>query len=216
MKLRDGLMLAALLMLVGCAPERVPYETLVPFVEDAQTNAQVDDAAIGSLSFVDPAGQPVDLAQYRGKKNVVLVVTRGPLGTVPPAERGTMLYKDLCLYCTTQTSGLLNSYPQFQERDAEVIVVFPVLKSADGAELATFREAIPPLPTDQPTLALVLDVELKAVEKLGIRDNLSKPATYILNKAGQTRFAYVGRTIADRPSVQAILNQLDAINGAGK
>ena len=59
---------------------------------------------------------------------------------------------------------------------------------------------------------IVLDVELSAVKELGIRDNLSKPATFILDKYGQVRFAYVGTGIADRPSVKAILNQLDALN----
>ena len=50
---------------------------LQPFRDDAQTNAQVDASTISSLRFVDPAGQDIDLAQYRGKSNVVLVVTRG-------------------------------------------------------------------------------------------------------------------------------------------
>ena len=55
-------------------------------------------------------------------------------------------------------------------------------------------------------------VELKAVDHLGIRKDLSKPATYILDKQGQTRFAYVGDSLADRPSVKALLEQLDALN----
>ena len=59
---------------------------------------------------------------------------------------------------------------------------------------------------------IVLDVELKAVNQLGIRKDLSKPATYILDKQGQTRFAYVGDSLADRPSVKALLDQLDALN----
>ena len=58
----------------------------------------------------------------------------------------------------------------------------------------------------------MLDVELKAVDHLGIRKDLSKPATYILDKQGQTRFAYVGATLADRPSVQSMLEQLATIN----
>ena len=58
----------------------------------------------------------------------------------------------------------------------------------------------------------MLDVQLKVVDQLGIRKDLSKPATYILDKEGQTRFAYVGESLADRPSVKALLEQLDLLN----
>jgi peroxiredoxin len=58
----------------------------------------------------------------------------------------------------------------------------------------------------------VLDVELKAVDQLGIRKDLSKPATYVIDKEGKLRYAYVGKTLADRPSVKAILAELDQIN----
>ena len=44
-----------------------------------------------------------------------------------------------------------------------------------------------------------------AVELLGIRKDLSKPATYILDGEGRVRFAYVGNSLADRPSVKALL-----------
>ena len=55
-------------------------------------------------------------------------------------------------------------------------------------------------------------IDLTAVDALGIRADLSKPATYILDKQGEVRFAYVGRDLADRPSVKALLDQLDQIN----
>ena len=44
--------------------------------------------------------------------------------------------------------------------------------------------------------------------------DLAKPATYIVDKQGQVRFAYVGANIADRPSVHFMLDQLAAINAA--
>lgn len=203
----------AALVLAGCGPE--PYETLKPPVDNAQSNAQVAEGTIGSLQFVTAMGEPFDLAQFRGQKNVVLVVTRGHLGTVPAKLKGKLLYNDICMYCASQTSVLLNNHNEFKNRNAEVVVVFPVLASADSKQLTMFQEAIQNQGLNEPLppLALLLDVELKAVDRLGIRENLAKPATYIVDKEGQTRFAYVGRTMADRPSLQSVLSQLDTING---
>ena len=58
---------------------------------------------------------------------------------------------------------------------------------------------------------VLLDENFTAVDKLGIRGDLAKPSSYIIDKQGQVRFAYVGATNADRPSVQSLLKQLDAI-----
>ena len=60
--------------------------------------------------------------------------------------------------------------------------------------------------------ALLLDQDLKAVELLGIRGDLAKPSTYILDKQGNAVFAFVGESTADRPSVKALLAQLDKLN----
>ena len=61
---------------------------------------------------------------------------------------------------------------------------------------------------------ILLDEDFKAVDHFGIRGDLAKPATYILDKEGKVRFAYVGTSTADRPSLKALLKQLDAINGS--
>jgi peroxiredoxin len=192
------------------------------FRDDAQTNAQVDAATISSLKFVDQGGQEVDLTQYRDKSNVVLVVTRGlqsapaAYGSYGGAYGSSWPYGDVCLYCATQTASLIKQYDEFKSRGAEVLVVYPVLQVADQAKIKNFEAAVVNrgAPAGPPPFPIVLDLELKAVQKLGIRQDLSKPATYILDKHGQTRFAYVGQTLADRPSVKALLAQLDAINAA--
>jgi peroxiredoxin len=59
---------------------------------------------------------------------------------------------------------------------------------------------------------LLLDKDLKAVQSLGISGDLAKPSTYILDKKGNAVFAFVGETTTDRPSVQALLAQLDKLN----
>ena len=160
------------------------------------------------MQFVDTAGKPVKLEQYRDRSHVVLVVTRGNTTRgIPGAYDG-----NICLYCATQTSRLIANYKAIDERGAEVVVVFPVKQAADSDSLGQFNRVVQRDGVGDPPFPLVLDVELRAVDRLGIRADLARPATYILDKQGQLRFAYVGATIADRPSVQSILEQLDAIN----
>ncbi len=180
------------------------------FVDHAESNVPLDATDVADLPFVDAAGMPVDLKQFRGRKNLVLVVTRGNTsGRGPGAYSG-----NICLYCATQTSRLIANYKSIQDSDAEVVVVFPVKQAADGKQLDRFDEAVKRdgASVGRTPFPVVLDVELRAVDQLGIRADLSKPATFILDKQGQVRFAYVGETIADRPSIQSILEQLAAIN----
>jgi peroxiredoxin len=179
------------------------------FVDHARSNTELDGCDVGSLDFVSIDGKPVDLRLFRGQRNVVLVVTRGNTsGTGPGAYDG-----NICLYCATQTSRLIANYQAFRDHDAEVVVVFPIRQVADSGSVSQFHEALRrDGTTAEPPFPLVLDVELRAVDQLGIRADLSKPATYILDKQGQVRFAYVGATIADRPSIQSMLEQLAAVN----
>jgi hypothetical protein len=58
---------------------------------------------------------------------------------------------------------------------------------------------------------VLLDRECSACDRLGIRDDLAKPSTYILDTRGNLVYAYVGETSTDRPSVKAVLAQLDKI-----
>ncbi len=59
--------------------------------------------------------------------------------------------------------------------------------------------------------SFVLDEGLDFVDRLMIRGDLAKPSTYILDASGTLRFAYVGTTPSDRPSLKAMLDQLDRI-----
>src|SRR5438105_1545210 len=96
-------------------PAQAPYggygAVVGQFHDDARTNVQVDSAAL-DLTFTDTGGRPIELRSYRGKKNIVLVFTRGYAGMV-------------CPNCSAQTSRLIGNYPEFVKRDAEVLVVFP-------------------------------------------------------------------------------------------
>lgn len=213
MSIRVRFVLLAMLLLPGCGGSSGPTplsdgtsrygedHRLIKFKDNVQSQA-VGDENIGDCVFTDINGNETSLKEYLGKKSVVLVVTRGFAGSV-------------CLYCATQTSRLLSNYPQFAKRGAEVVVVFPIETPEDSRRHRDFVVSVKnnlDTPIEKIPFPIVLDVQLKVVDQLGIRKDLSKPATYILDKQGQTRFAYVGESLADRPSVKALLEQLDLLN----
>jgi peroxiredoxin len=172
------------------------------FKDDVTTNSEVTADQL-DLEFVDRTGKPVRLSDYRGKKHLVLVFLRG-LTKVPGG---------LCPSCNAQTSRLVANHAEFAKRDAEVLIVFPgskeqVAQFVNATQMQTKQEAIP--------FAILLDENYQVVEKLRIRADAAKPSTFILDKEGQLRFAYVGATTADRPSLAALFKQLDGLAPAKK
>jgi peroxiredoxin len=165
------------------------------FRDDAPANAAPSDMP---LSFVDSDGNPVDLTVYRGKKKVVLIVLRG----MPQSPGGVF-----CPSCLAQTSSLFANQAEFAGRQAEVLVVFPGPTDRLGEFLQTAKRQTPGEPARE--FQVLLDRECKACDRLGIRDDLAKPSTYILDTKGNLVYAYVGETSTDRPSVKALLAQLD-------
>jgi peroxiredoxin len=196
--------------LAGCgqAPVSIPHVdysssssyAVEPFKDDAPTNTSVDPAAF-PLSFIDHHGQPVDLSKFRGQKKVVLVVLRG----MPQSPGG-----QFCPSCLAQASSLLAQRQKFTERGAEVLLVYPGPTDRLGEFLQTARMQTPGEP--QQAFRVLLDEECRACDRLGIRADLAKPSTYVLDTRGNLVYAYVGATSTDRPSIQAILAQLDKAN----
>jgi peroxiredoxin len=166
----------------------------ITFKDVAPSNAEMTSEPI-ALNFVDNQGQRIDLTQYRGQKNVVLVVTRGFPGAV-------------CPFCSAQTSRLIGNYREFGQRQAEVLVVFPGPSDhiQDFIQASQTQAANAPVP-----FPILLDANYKVVDELGIRADLAKPSTYILDKKGEIRYAYVGSNPSDRPSVKVLLLELDKI-----
>ena len=158
------------------------------------------------LKFIDMVGKEVDLASFREKENVVLVVVKG----VPKYPGGAF-----CPGCLAQLNSLTANYAEFQKRGAQVVMVFSGAKEAvpkflaDGQVDGSGGNPRVPFP-------LLSDTDLKAVQALGITGDLARPATYILDKKGNVVFAYVAGadTTYDRPSVKALLEQLDKLNAA--
>ena len=172
----------------------------IQFLDDVESQT-IPEEDLTDLVLFNVDGRQVQLKEYVGRKNLVLVMTRG-------------FSSSICLYCSTLTSRLITNYPEFTKRNTEIVVVFPVSNDAERGRLNEFISATrknmdrPPEVIPFPVL---LDVELRAVDRLGLRHDLSRPATYILDKAGDVRFSYVGKDLSDRPSVKALLKELDLL-----
>ena len=99
---------------VGCDSTRSGYgptPAKLEFKDNVQSNAEAP-ANIGQLTFVNRHGETVNLADYVGKQNVLLVFMRGFSGAI-------------CPFCQTQTSRLISNYDKFQQRNTEILLVYP-------------------------------------------------------------------------------------------
>ena len=97
-----------------------------------------------------------------------------------------------------------------------MLLVYPIAKPDQKRRLEEFLrgtlERLRASPAGKVPFPVVLDIGLKGVDALGIRKDLSKPATYIFDAQGQVRFAVVhGDALADRPSIKAIMKQLELL-----
>ena len=165
------------------------------FKDSIESNVDAP-AAIKELVFTNTDGSKIKMADYLEKKNVLLVFTQGFNGK-------------LCPFCTTQTSRLVANYEKFQKRDCEVIVVYPgpedYLDEFLQAALETEKEQVDDVP-----FPIVLDRNFKATDFFDIHSMHAHPSTYLIDKQGNAKFAYVGiDSTADRPSIKALLNRLD-------
>ena len=174
---------------------KFPKPKDMKFKDDIESNVK-PPAATKELVFTSKDGSKIKMADYLGKKNVILVFTEGFNGM-------------LCPFCKTQTSRLVANYKKFKERDCEVIVVYPGaedhLDEFIEAALKTEKEQVDDVP-----FPIVLDKDFKATDFFDIHSMHAHPSTYLIDKQGNVKFAYVGTDMtADRPSVKALLNRLD-------
>jgi len=169
------------------------------FKDGARSNIEPPKELKDLVFFRNDKDQQVKIKDYIGKFHLVLVFTRGYSG-------GT-----ICPFCTMQTAQLAASHQKFLDRDARVIIIYPGSKKY----LPDFAAAVTNVDREQADIAavkwpVVLDPDLKAVNLLDIAADLAKPSTFIIDKQGNVVFAYVGANRTDRPSVKALLEQLDA------
>ena len=181
----------------GMKKMKFPAPEDMKFKDQIESNVEPPETP-SELSFINRDGSKLELASYKGKQNVILVFTEGFNGM-------------LCPFCQTQTSRLVANYKEFQNRDCEVIVVYPGprdhLDEFVEAALKTEKQQL-----DRVPFPIVLDPEFSATEYFGIRSKLAHPSTYLIDKEGGVQFAYVGTDMtADRPSISALIKKLDEL-----
>jgi peroxiredoxin len=154
-------------------------------------------AALPQQRFLGPSGEVVDLEDLRGARNVVLVLHRGFSGNV-------------CITCSTYTRALAAGVGDFAARDAQVFLVYP----GPAGAVPAFLEAVKNLGTEAPPpFPVLLDIDLRTVRALRAEGDLAMPTAIIVDKQGLVRFAYTGADKDDRPSIPALLAELDALAG---
>jgi peroxiredoxin len=181
--------------MAGMGKMKFPAPKDMKFKDSIESNVDAP-ATVKELVFTNKDGSKIKMADYLGQKNVILVFTEGFNGM-------------LCPFCKTQTSRLVANYEKFQDRDCEVIVVYPGaddhLDEFIEAALKTEKEQV-----DEVPFPIVLDKDFKATDFFDIHSMHAHPSTYLIDKQGNVKFAYVGADMtADRPSVKALLNRLD-------
>ena len=179
----------------GMGKMKFPAPKDIEFKDSLESNVDLPKA-ISELAFTNKDGTKIKLADYAGKKNVILVFTEGFNGMI-------------CPFCQTQTSRLVANYEKFQQRDCEIIVVYPgpdeTLDEFIEAALKTEKEQVDDVP-----FPIALDRDFRATDFFDIHSKHAHPSTYLIDKQGNVKFAYVGTDMtADRPSVKALLNRLD-------
>jgi peroxiredoxin len=200
------------LALAGCssgdpAPANQPARSKrhKTFKDDLASNQQAGKplAREDEARFVAPDGTERRLSDWRGRA-LVLVFTRGFPGFI-------------CPYCTSYTAQLAERYAEIQAQGADVLLVYPA-KADDQATKARFEKAVADLLAEDGAGALpfpvFLDPGLQAVQTFNLTGDLSKPSTFVLDKHGALAYGYVGTSPDERPSVERIVKELQALQGA--
>ncbi|MBA3685354.1 MAG: redoxin family protein [Planctomycetes bacterium] len=133
-------------------------------------------------------GSVLDLAERQGQREVLLVVLRGFSGQV-------------CIYCAAQTKAISQAMARFTARGTDVVFVYP----GPAESVPVFLQAVQSLGVRSDGLLIALDLDLALVRALGIEYELAKPTSIILDRSGVVRYAYVGGSMTDRPSVDDLL-----------
>lgn len=190
---RISLFVAVAMLTSGCS--RLPDDGIQ--FADVSESQPITIEDFSDLRFTDSQGAEVKLADVMTRDYLVLVITRGWYGGV-------------CFYCASQTSRWARRFDELDPYGAQLVVIFPTESEEEASKLGELNKRIRggKIPNEDIPYPILLDINLASVDQLGIRSDLAKPSTYIIDREGRVRFAYVGDSIADRPTVDSVLAQL--------
>ena len=138
----------------------------------------------------DFLGYEMKLSDFRGEKNVVLVLNRGFIWP----------------YCRKHMAQLRLDYNKFLERNAEVIVIGP--DSAEDFKQYWQEHDLPfiGLPDPRHKVLKLYGQEIKIL-KFG-----RMPAQVLIDEDGIVREIHYGRSMSDIPTNEELLSLLDNLN----
>ena len=170
----------------------------------ASAPALAAEAPVGDPRGQALVGKPLPQTRFLSSDGSVIDLARPARPTALIIMRG--FSNSICLYCSSQTAAVLKLHRDFTDAGIDIAILYPgaadsvpaFLKSAhvlanDGDNQATF-----PVP-------VLLDVNLQLVRGLDIEDQLARPTTLIIGTDGLVGWAYVGRSMSDRPSLPQVL-----------
>lgn len=166
--------------------------------KDVPSNREVGATLPGEdAELTAPDGRSVHVKDYRGRP-VLLVFTRGFMGYI-------------CQYCLTYTAQLASKKGELEALGVTTLVVYPT-KEQDEAKVKEFTDAVNQALEEEGLDALpfpvFLDRGLAAVSRFNLTGDLSKPSTFVLDRQGVVRYAYVGEAPDDRPAIDRVLEEL--------
>lgn len=181
----------ALLSLIVVANACAPAPVLNPDKERARERQPIKrvvelDAAPGGV-VTSRDGKSVDLSTLWATQPVVVVFYRG----------------HWCPHCQYQFGELQKHKQAFVDRGVNVVGI----SSDEPTDLDALRNKV------GLTFELYSDAGLAVIPKWGVEDfgkSIAKPATFLVRPGGDISFQRIGEKPEDRPSVQQILEAIDA------
>ncbi|BCY16296.1 hypothetical protein hrd7_01450 [Leptolinea sp. HRD-7] len=142
------------------------------------------------FELTDTKGQKIHLSDYRGKKNVVLVLNRSLV----------------CPFCRRHMVQMGRDYDEFVKRDAEVIILGPNSPESFKRTWEIEELKMIGLSDHDSLVANSYHQEVKFM-RMG-----RLPALLVLDKKGIIRFLHYGKSMSDIPENSRIYQILDEIN----
>lgn len=140
--------------------------------------------------LIDTRDARVSLSDFKGKKNVVVVLSRS----------------FLCPFCRRHLARLSQDYPEFVKRNAEVLVLGP-------GNLETFKRI---WKMEEYAMVGLSDEDSRVAELYKQEVNLLKlgrmPALAVVDRQSLLRFVHYASSMSDIPDNSVILEILDTLN----